>query len=177
MQQPPPPYPVDLEPDEQLIVSGLGENREFWLTSERLVQRRRTSVLRRAPELVSLPLGQIDYAAFGFLRRTWLLVAGVGLVAIGAILGALAPGLWSYGLWIAGVVVVAAFVVTGRRALTVYGYGRRNHIKLATGGLTSQEMSAFIDTLEDARAELLGLEPEASNTKIADRPDESSKDS
>lgn len=61
-------------------------------------------------------------------------------------------------VWLMGAASTIAYVVTGSRAFIVRGHSVQ--IKLATRGGTADEVRSFINALEDARLNALGIEPD-----------------
>ena len=141
-----------------MIRQGVGRDRGVWLTSHRLVQRRRSGWRGERTETFEIPLDRMRNMSIGFLRNTRLLIVGALLVLLGFATRNVFPGAAADIIWVIGIGTTIVYVVTGRRGLIVHG--ESDEIKVSLRGMSSDEVREFVFALEEARAELMGVELE-----------------
>ena len=141
--------------DERMIQERKLGNGGVWLTNLRLIQRRRRSQYwGREMVTVEIPLEEIAGISIGFLRRFRLLVIGTVMSFSGLFLGSAVPGGLATALWLGGLLLVIAYVLTGRRGLVIKG--GLVEIKFPIRGMSADDVRGFVFALEEARAELMG---------------------
>ena len=141
---------LGLRPSEEVIFERRLGTGGIWITNLRVIQRRRGSnYLNREIKTTGINLEDIIGISIGFIRTTRLLVIGTVVSFIGLIGGNVNPGTFATSLWLAGLVLVGAYVISGRRGLLIKSDSRV--IKFPIRGMDIVEVEGFVSALEVAR--------------------------
>ena len=141
---------LGLRPSEEVILERRLGAGGVWITNLRVIQRRRGSnYFNREIKTTGINLEDIIGISIGFIRTTRLLVIGTVISFIGLIGGNAVPSTFATSLWLAGLVLVGVYVISGRRGLLIKGDS--GVIKLPLRGMDIAEVDRFVSAIEIAR--------------------------